>query len=140
MDHIIDQPKIKQIDEYLNSLFDRSKIDLNPSKINDNFLINQSFSNPSFKIDTYQSNSSKITNLTNLSDYKLPDIDFLATTYTQPNDKLILPPSCFPEGCVCGHLHEFRNIGFKQQISRTCSLQSRKLNVNPINIKLRSAK
>lgn len=50
-------------------------------------------------------------------------------------DHHLLQPSLFPNGSVCGHLHEIRSINFTTQCS---SYYCRKINVNPVNLKLKT--
>ena len=50
-------------------------------------------------------------------------------------DKHNLLPSLFPNGSVCGHLHEIRSINFNKQ---KCILNNKKININPINLKIKN--
>jgi hypothetical protein len=51
------------------------------------------------------------------------------------NDVHNLRPSGFPNGCVCGHLCEIRCINFDMNKN----LSNMKMNVQPVNIKIRSS-
>lgn len=99
---------------FINTLFS-----IEPINLNTLFNIEPKNLNISFNID-------------------VPDIDFLVAFDTKNNNKLKLPPSIFPSGCVCGHLHEFRKINFNSKLISPC--EKHKININPVNIKLRSDK
>lgn len=50
-------------------------------------------------------------------------------------DEHLLLPSLFPNGTVCGHLHEIRSINFSKQNNNK---SYRKINVKPVNLKIKS--
>jgi len=50
-------------------------------------------------------------------------------------DEHLLQPSLFPNGSVCGHLHEIRSINFTTQCNNN---YYRKINVKPVNLKIKS--
>jgi len=50
-------------------------------------------------------------------------------------DDHLLGPSVFPNGSVCGHLHEIRSINFKSHCNNKCC---RKINIKPVDLKIKN--
>lgn len=50
-------------------------------------------------------------------------------------DEHLLKPSLFPNGSVCGHLHEIRSINFT---ARCTNNYCRKINIKPVNLKMKA--
>lgn len=62
--------------------------------------------------------------------------DLCKSRIIQFEDKHNLKPSSFPNGAVCGHLHEIRSINFNSQ---NFNINNRKLNVKPVNLKMKNS-
>lgn len=155
---VMDNSSFSEVNKYIESFLNRSKqyeILFNTESNMINALFGQNTSNnhklnhisndnklrsssQNILNNSIDDNKSQI-NTANVIDHNNLNKDFFVTEDAKLNDKLILPPSCFPEGCVCGHFHEFRGIDFACNNIRKPIINT-KLNVNPVKIKLRSQK
>ena len=67
-------------------------------------------------------------------DSSIYQVGSLMKNHIKFTDQHLLQPSLFPNGSVCGHLHEIRSINFTNQCNKN---YCRKINIKPVNLRIK---
>lgn len=109
--------------EYSSSFSESNNSDLSSPSSNDEMSLSPPSSNDDMLLSTPSSNEEMLstpsstdeTNCDLFDDYdtRLPSMELIV-----PHKRLDLSPSCFLNGCVCGHHFEFRDMAYESRKRR----------------------